>query len=194
MPGRTSLLTLCALLAVLTGCGAQEPVVHSIAGSRTGKVVDLPLDYGIKCPEAMRARSGGTGGAGMWADTDGVQLVIASLRFADAESARRAYAATVSPQAQRCYAEGVVAELVRRYGIKVRRVQTRPVKVGAKTSDEETRSRLSIVVATGRRDVTVSVESTTARFGSLLAINEDIDMYALGRRGLAPWLVPAIRG
>jgi hypothetical protein len=120
--------------------------------------------------------------------------VTVVLRFADAESARRAYAATVSPQAQRCYAEGVAAELVRRYGIKVRRVQTRPVKVDSTTSDEESRSRLSIVVAAGRHDVTVSVESTTGRFGSVLSINQDIDMFALGRRGLAPWLVPAVSG
>jgi hypothetical protein len=191
---RASLSTLSAALAVLAGCGAHTPAVHSIPGSPSGKLVDLPLNSGIKCPAAMRARSSGTGDAGMWASTDGLQLVTVALRFADAESARRAYAATVSPQAQRCYAEGVAAELVRRYGIKVRRVQTRPVKVDSTTSDEESRSRLSIVVAAGRHDVTVSVESTTARFGSVLSINQDIDMFALGRRGLAPWLVPAVSG
>jgi hypothetical protein len=66
--------------------------------------------------------------------------------------------------------------------------------VDSTTSDEESRSRLSIVVAAGRHDVTVSVESTTGRFGSVLSINQDIDMFALGRRGLAPWLVPAVSG
>jgi hypothetical protein len=86
----------------------------------------------------------------------------------------RAYAATVSPQAQRCYAKGVAAELVRRYGIKVRRVQTRPAKFDPTTSDEESRSRLSLVVSAGGHDVTVSVESSTVRSGSVLGINQDL--------------------
>jgi hypothetical protein len=191
------LMALSATLVMLAGCGSQGPVVHSIEGSSTGKLVDVPLGYGIKCPAAMLARgsgSEGTGVAGIWASTDGVQLASAVLRFGDVESARRAYAASVSPQTQRCYAQGVTAELVRQYGIKVRRAQTRPVQFDSTTNDEESRSRLSIVVAVGGHDVTVSIESSTVRTDTTLGLNEDIDMTALGRRGLAPWLVPAVSG
>jgi hypothetical protein len=138
-----------AALVVLAGCGASSPVVPERLAP--GTVMQLPRDYGIKCPAAMLARRGGVGGSGIWTDADGGGLTIGALRFPDEESARRAYAATVSPQAQRCYADGVAAALAQHWGVKVRRMQTRPSKRDGPTTGETTNTPLSVVVAAERR-------------------------------------------
>jgi hypothetical protein len=43
-----------------------------------------------------------------------------------------------------------------------------------------------LVIAVGRRDVTVTVESAVVRIGSTLSINQFIDTTGLGRREGAP--------
>ena len=186
---RARTLAACAAAVALTaGCGAQKPVTRTIPGDFLGyKLVQLPRGYGIKCPSAMQARQRGSGeGASMLVDADGVQLVTAALRFDDAAAAGRAYAASISPEAQRCFADGFVAELTRRYGVKVRRVRTGPANVDPQIGDERSATRVSVVIAAGRREATLSVDSTAVRIGSALSIDQAIDVTALGRRGGEP--------
>jgi hypothetical protein len=183
---RFALLVLAVVL--FAGCGADKPVTKTIPGDFLGyKLVQLPRGYGVKCAAAMRARHGGSGdGASMVVNGSGVQLVTAALRFSDAGGARRAYAATISPRTRQCYAAGFVAELVRKYGVKVRRVSTAPSKVASQVGDERSGTRVSVVVAGRRRDVTVSADTAAIRIGSALSIDEAIDLTALGSRVRAP--------
>jgi hypothetical protein len=184
---RASILASVAAAVMLAGCGAQKPVTRTVPGLTFGKLVELPRGYGVKCPAAMQARHSGSGnGASMLVNSAGVQLVTAALRFSDAGAAQRAYAASISPQTQRCYADGFVAELIRRYDVKVRRVQTRPWKVDSRIGDERSGTRVSVVIAGGRRDVTVSAASAAIRIGSALSIEQSIDLTALGSRAGAP--------
>jgi hypothetical protein len=185
---RASLPACAAALLLLAGCGAQKPVTRDIPGDFLGyKLADLPHGYGIKCPAAMQVRHKGAGdGASTMFNAAGVQLVSGALRFSDAGAAQWAYAATISPQARRCYADGFAAELVRRYHVKVRRVQTGPAKVGSAAGDERSASRVSVVIAAGRGDLTVFADSSAIRSGSALSINQVIDLTALGRAAGAP--------
>jgi hypothetical protein len=130
----------------------------------------------------MRVRHSGSGdGASMLLGFTGVQLVTAALRFYDAGAARRAYAASTSAETQRCYADGFAAELVRRFHVTVRRVRSGPSPVGSQVGDEQSGTRVSVVIATGRRDVTVSADSIAIRIGSELSVSQVIDISALGR-------------
>ncbi|MDA0160003.1 hypothetical protein OM076_07005 [Solirubrobacter ginsenosidimutans] len=175
-------------VALLAGCGTQEPVTKTIPGDFLGyKLVQLPRGYGVRCPAAMRARHSGSGdGASMVVNESGVQLVTAALQFSDAGGAQRAYAATISPQTRQCYADGFVAELVRKYGVHVRRVGTGPSKVASQVGDERSGTRVSVVVAGRRRDVTVSADTAAIRIGSELSLDQVIDLTALGSRVRAP--------
>jgi hypothetical protein len=183
---RLSLLALA--LALLAGCGAEKPVTKTIPGDFLGdKLVQLPRGYGVKCEAAMRARHDGSGdGASMLVNEGGVQLVTAALRFSDAGGAQRAYAATISPQTQRCYAAGFAAELSRRYRVKVRRVGTEPSKVTSDIGDEHAGTRVNVVVAGRHGDVTVSADTTAVRLESELSIDQVIDLGALGTRVRVP--------
>src|ERR1700742_2050802 len=171
-----------AALALLTACSAQKPVVRSVPGDFLGqKLAQLPRGYGIRCPAAMQARHGGAGdGAATLFDPAGRQLVTAALRFRDPGAAQRAGAAPISPEARRCYADGFVAELVRRYGVKVRRVETGPPQLTARLGDAHAGSRVSVVVAGERGDVTVTADSSAIRIGSALSLDQVIDVSALG--------------
>src|SRR3954470_21786579 len=134
----------------------------------------------------MRARHSGSGGAATLINFDGVQQMTSALEFSDADAARRAYAASISSQTQRCYADGVGAELVRRYGVKVLRVRTAPWKLDPTVGDERLGTRVSLVIAVGRRHVTVTVESAVVRIGSTLSISQFIDTTGLGQQEGAP--------
>jgi hypothetical protein len=135
----------------------------------------------------MRARHSGSGdGASMVVNESGVQLVVSALRFSDAGEAQRAYAASISPQTRECYADGFAAELIRRYGVKVRRVHTGPSSIASKIGEVHDATRVSVVVAARHGDVTVSAETTAVRIGSALSIDQIIDLTALGSRNRAP--------
>jgi hypothetical protein len=184
---RVSILACAAAAMMLAGCGAQEPVARPLPKGFLGqKLAHLPRGYGIKCEAAMQARKSGSGGAATLINFDGVQQMTSALEFSDVDVARRAYAASISPQTQQCYAEGFGAELVRRYGVKVRRVRTAPWEMDSTVGDERSGTRVSFVIAVGRRDVTVTAESAVVRTGSTLGLNQFIDTTALGRREGTP--------
>jgi hypothetical protein len=184
---RVSMLA-CAIAAViLAGCGAREPVARPLPKGFLGqKLAQLPRGYGIKCDAAMKARHSGSGGAATLINFDGVQQMTSALEFSDSDAARRAYTASISSQTQQCYVDGFGAELVRRYGVKVRRVRTAPWKLDPTVGDERSGTRVSLVITVGRRDVTVTVESAVVRTGSTLSINQFIDTTGLGRREGTP--------
>lgn len=177
------LLALAAAAAVLAGCGAaQKPVEHKVPGGGfTGftRLFDLPRGYGVRCADAMHARRGGDGGAATLVSVDGVQLVTAALRFDDDAGAERAYAASVSPQVRRCYADGFAAELVRRYHVRVRHVQVGPSHVD-RLGDEQAGARVTVVLA---GDVTVHADTAVIRRGSALYLEQAIDISAARPRG-----------
>jgi hypothetical protein len=178
----------CAVAAVmLAGCGAQEPVARPLPDGFLGqKLAQLPRGYGIKCHAAMQSRHSGSGGAATLINFDGVQQMTSALEFSDSDAARRAYAASTSAQTRQCYVDGFGAELARRYGAKVRRVRTAPWKIDPTVGDERSGTRVSLVIADGRRDVTVTVESAVVRIGATLSINQFIDTTRLGRREGTP--------
>ncbi len=173
------LFALVAAAAVLAGCGAQKPVEHSIPGDFLGfRRFDLPRGYGVRCADAMQARHGGSGdGATVVVNGDGVQLLTAALRFSDADAAERAYAASISPRARRCYADGFAAELTRRYRVSVRRVETQPWEVDP-IGDERAGTRVTVVLAGRRGDVTVHADTAVIRTGSALSFDQAIDISA----------------
>src|SRR3954451_23554579 len=189
------LIALAAAAAVLAGCAAQKPVEHKVPGGAfTGfnRLFDLPRGYGVRCADAMHARRSGDGaggpvawhprrsgdgGAAVLVNVDGVQLGTAALRFADDAAAERAYVASISPQARRCYADGFVGELVRRYGVRVRRVRTGPWKVDA-IGDERDGSRVTVVLAGAHGDVTVHAQLAVVRIGSAVSLAQEIDISA----------------
>src|SRR3954447_8582263 len=135
----------CAVAAVLlVGCGAREPVARPLPKGFFGQgLAQLRRGYGIRCPAAMQARHSGSGGAATLINVDGVQQMTSALEFADSDAARRACAASISAQTQRCYVDGFGADLVRRYGVKVRRVRTAPWKVDPTVGDERSGTRVS---------------------------------------------------
>jgi hypothetical protein len=182
---------LLALIAVLAGCGAQKPVEHKVAGDFTGfdRRFDLPRGYGVRCDAAMRARRSGEGdGATVLVNRDGVQLLTAALRFSDDAAAARAYAASLSAQAGRCYADGFVAELVRRFRVRVVRVKTGPWKVDP-IGDERAGTRVTVVLA---GNVTLHADTAVIRTGSALSLEQAIDISALRRPALDLRLVEAL--
>jgi len=179
------LIALAAAAAVLAGCAAQKPVEHKVPGGAfTGfnRLFDLPRGYGVRCADAMHARRSGDGGAAVLVNVDGVQLGTAALRFADDAAAERAYVASISPQARRCYADGFVGELVRRYGVRVRRVRTGPWKVDA-IGDERDGSRVTVVLAGAHGDVTVHAQVAVVRIGSAVSVAQEIDISAARPHG-----------
>jgi hypothetical protein len=174
------LLVLAAAAAALAGCGAQEPVEHKVSGDFTGfsRLFDLPRGYGVHCAEAMSARRGGDGsGASVLVNGAGVQLATAALRFDDAAAAHRAYAASIGPQAQRCYAAGFAAELARRYRVRVRRVDTKPWHVD-RIGDEQSGTRVVVSLAGG---ASVHADTALIRTGSALSFEQSIDISAAAR-------------
>ena len=185
---RISILALAAAVVLLAGCSAHKPVIRTVPGDFLGeKLAQLPRGYGIWCAAAMQARHSGSGaGASTLFNAAGLQLVAAALRFADAGAAQTAYAATISPQTRQCYADGFVAELVRRYGVKVRRVETGPSQVASRIGDERSGSRVTVVIALRGRDVRVFADSSAIRIGSALSISQVIDLTALGSSAREP--------
>jgi hypothetical protein len=166
-----------AAVAVLAGCGAQQPVEHRIPGDFTGfdRSFDLPRGYGVRCAAAMSARRSGDGsGVTVLVNRAGIELATAALRFEDAGGARRAYAATISPRSRRCYADGFVAELVRRYHVRVRRVKIGPWHVDP-IGDERAGTRVTVMLAGG---VTVQADTAAIRTGSALSLEQSIDISA----------------
>jgi hypothetical protein len=180
------LFALLTSAVVLAGCGAAKtPVEHKVPGGAfTGftRLFDLPRGYGVRCADAMHARRSGDGGAATLVSDEGVQLVTAALRFSDVSGAERAYAASISPQARRCYADGFAAELERRYRVRVRRVETKPWKIDP-IGDERDNARASIVLAGADGDVTVYGDTAVVRIGSALYVNQTIDISAAHPRG-----------
>lgn len=180
------LLALAAAAAVLAGCGAaQKPVEHKVPGgafSGFTRLFDLPRGYGVRCADAMHARRSGDGGAATLVSVDGVQLVTSALRFSDDAGAERAYVASISPRARRCYADGFAAELKRRYRVRVLRVETKPWKVDP-IGDERDNARASVVLAGAGGDVTVQADTAVIRVGSALYVNQTIDISAASPRG-----------
>jgi hypothetical protein len=172
------LFALAAAVAVLAGCGAQKPVEHKVPGGIGGfsRLFDLPRGYGVRCADAMQARHDGDGdGVSVLVNGDGVQLATAALRFSSTAAAGRAYAASISPRAQRCYADGFVAELAHRYHVHVRRVRTRPWHVDP-IGDERSGTRVSVDLG-GR---VVHADTAVIRTGSALSFDQEIDVSALG--------------
>jgi hypothetical protein len=180
------LLALAAAAAVLAGCGAvQKPVEHKVPGgafSGFNRLFDLPRGYGVRCADAMHARRSGDGGAATLVNVEGVQLVTSALRFSDDAGAERAYVASISPQARRCYADGFAAELARRYRVRVLRVGTKPWKIDP-IGDERDNARASVVLAGAHGDVTVQADTAVIRIGSALYVNQAIDISAASPRG-----------
>ena len=171
---------LAAAAAVLAGCGAQTPVEHKIPNAigGFGRLFDLPRGYGVRCAEAMSARRSGDGnGVSVLVNGGGVQLATAALRFDDAGAAKRAYAASIGPRAQRCYANGFAAELARRYRVRVRRVETKPWHVD-RIGDEQSGTRVVVSLAGG---ATVHADTAVVRTGSALSFDQAIDISAAAR-------------
>jgi hypothetical protein len=185
---RASIMGCIAAVVLLAGCGAQKPVIRDVPGDFLGnKLAQLPRGYGIRCAAAMQARHSGSGdGASTLFNRAGLQLVTSALRFRDAGTAQLAYAESISPQTQRCYADGFVTELVRRYGVNVRSVSTGPSKIASRLGDQRSGSRVTVVIAAGGRDVRVFADSSSSRIGSALSINQVIDLTALGDLARAP--------
>jgi hypothetical protein len=179
------LLAFVAAAVVLAGCGVQKPVEHKVPGGAfTGfsRLFDLPRGYGVRCADAMHARRGGDGGSAVLVNGDGVQLVTAALRFSDTGAARRAYAASIGTRARSCYADGFAAELVRRYRVRVRRVQIGPWKVDP-IGDERHGTRVTVVLAGADGDITVHADTAVIRTGSALYFDQDIDISPARPRG-----------
>jgi hypothetical protein len=172
-------LLVVAAVVVLAGCGAaQKPVEHKVPGGITGfdRLFNLPRGYGVRCAEAMSARRGGDGdGVAVLVNHDWIELATAALRFSDTAGARRAYTAAVNAAARVCYANGFVAELVRRYHVHVHRVETRPWHVD-KLGDEQAGTRVTVDVG-GR---VVHADTAVIRTGSALSFDQSIDVSALG--------------
>jgi len=172
-------LALVVVVAALAGCGAQKPVEHKIPGDFQGYTRwDLPRGYGIRCADAMSARRGGDGdGASVIVNRGGVQLLTAALRFSDTAAAGRAYAASVSARASRCYADGFAAELARRYRVHVLSVKTAPWHVDP-IGDERSGTRVTVGLA---GQVTVHADTAVIRTGSALSFDQAIDITGLER-------------
>jgi hypothetical protein len=170
-----------AAAVVLAGCGGtQKPVEHKIPNGIVGydKLVNLPRGYGIRCAGAMSARRSGNGeGVAVLVNRGGIELATAALTFSDDDAARRAYAATLSPQSRRCYADGFVAELARHYRVHVRSVRTAPRQVDG-AGDEHAGTRVTVILAGPRGDVTVNADTLVFRLGSTLSFNQSIDVSA----------------
>src|SRR5262245_33560659 len=168
------LLVLAAVAVAFAGCGAAgKPVEHKVPGGIAGfdRLFNLPRGYGVKCPAAMSARRGGDGdGVAVLVNRGGIELATAALRFTGDEAARRADAAAHG--ARLCYANGFVAELVRRYRVHVHSVETRPWHVD-RLGDEQAGTRVTVVLA---GNVTVHADTAAIRTGSALSFEQSIDI------------------
>ena len=174
------LLALATAAVVLAGCGAEKPVEHKVPNDIAGfdRVFSLPRGYGVRCAAAMSARRRGDGeGVSVLVSRGGTELATAALRFSDDDAARQAYAATISPQSRRCYADGFASELAHRYRAHVRSVQTKPQRVDG-VGDERAGTRVTVILAGPRGDVTANADTAVIRLGSVLSLNQSIDVSA----------------
>ncbi len=174
-------LALATAAVALAGCGAaQQPVEHKIPDAVAGsdRLFSLPRGYGVRCAAAMSARRSGDGeGVSVLVGRGGTELATAALRFSDDDAARQAYAATISPQSRRCYADGFAAELAHRYRVHVRSVQTRPQRVDG-VGDERAGTHVTVMLTGPRGDVTANADTAVIRLGSVLSLNQSIDVSA----------------
>jgi len=175
------LLAVATAAVALAGCGAaQQPVEHKIPNDAAGsdRLFSLPRGYGVRCAAAMSARRGGDGdGVSVLVSRSGTELATAALRFSDDDAARQAYAATMSPQSRRCYADGFAAELARRYRVHVRSVRTEPQRVDG-VGDDRAGARVTVMLTGPRGDVTAEADTAVIRLGSVLSLNQSIDVTA----------------